>query len=241
MENESLSMIENDPEFNKKNGIVLFKENWHSGVIGIVASRIKEIYNKPTVIIGLENKIGKGSCRSIFQLDIVEALNYCHSTLDGYGGHPMAAGLTIQENNVDEFKKLFESYCGSNLKQSDLVPTINIDAEIQLSEVNGRMINFLKYLEPYGPKNSKPIFLSTNIKVEGMPKVLGKDQSTLKFKVKQDQSIYEAIGFRMIDEYEKLIVGRPIDIVYNISENHWNGKTSLQLEIKAIRYSNVKD
>ena len=74
-----------------------------------------------------------------------------------------------------------------------------------------------------------------------MPKVLGKDQSTLKFKVKQDQSIYEAIGFRMIDEYEKLIVGRPIDIVYNISENHWNGKTSLQLEIKAIRYSNVKD
>ena len=241
MENESLSMIENDPEFNKKSGIVLYKENWHSGVIGIVASRIKEIYNKPTVIIGLENKIGKGSCRSISQLDIVEALNYCSSTLDGYGGHPMAAGLTIKGNNVDEFKKLFESYCGSNLKESDLVPTINIDAEIQLSEVNGRMINFLKYLEPYGPKNSKPIFLSTNIKVQGMPKVLGKDQSTLKFKVKQDQSIYEAIGFRMIDEYEKLIVGGPIDIVYNISENHWNGKTSLQLEIKAIRYSNVKD
>jgi len=241
MENESLSMIENDPEFNKKSGIVLYKENWHSGVIGIVASRIKEIYNKPTVIIGLENKIGKGSCRSISQLDIVEALNYCSSTLDGYGGHPMAAGLTIKGNNVDEFKKLFESYCGSNLKDSDLVPTINIDAEIQLSEVNGRMINFLKYLEPYGPKNSKPIFLSTNIKVQGMPKVLGKDQSTLKFKVKQDQSIYEAIGFRMIDEYEKLIVDRPIDIVYNISENHWNGKTSLQLEIKAIRYSNVKD
>jgi single-stranded-DNA-specific exonuclease len=241
MENESLSMIENDPEFNKKSGIVLYKENWHSGVIGIVASRIKEIYNKPTVIIGLENKIGKGSCRSISQLDIVEALNYCSSTLDGYGGHPMAAGLTIKGNNVDEFKKLFESYCGSNLKESDLVPTINIDAEIQLSEVNGRMINFLKYLEPYGPKNSKPIFLSTNIKVQGMPKVLGKDQSTLKFKVKQDQSIYEAIGFRMIDEYEKLIVGGPIDIAYNISENHWNGKTSLQLEIKAIRYSNVKD
>ena len=241
MENESLSMIENDPEFNKTSGIVLYKENWHSGVIGIVASRIKEIYNKPTVIIGLKNKIGKGSCRSISQLDIVEALNYCNSTLDGYGGHPMAAGFTIKENNLDKFKKLFEFYCGSNLKKSDLVPRINIDAEIQLSEVNGRMINFLKYLEPYGPKNSKPIFLSTNIKVQGIPKVLGKDQSTLKFKVKQDKSIYEAIGFRMIDEYEKLIVGGPIDIVYNISENHWNGKTSLQLEIKAIRYSNVKD
>jgi single-stranded-DNA-specific exonuclease len=241
MENESLAMIENDPEFNKKNGIVLFKENWHSGVIGIVASRIKEVYNKPTVIIGVENKIGKGSCRSISKLDIVEALNFCNSTLDGYGGHPMAAGLTIKEPSLKDFKKLFESYCSSNLKKSDLIPTINIDAEIQLSEVNGRMINFLKYLEPYGPKNSKPIFLSTNIKVEGIPNVLGKDQSTLKFKVKQDRSIHEAIGFRMIDDYEKLIVGKPIDILYNISENHWNGKTSLQLEIKAIRYSNVKD
>ena len=241
MENESLAMIENDPESNEKNGIVLFKENWHSGVIGIVASRIKEVYNKPTVIIGVENKIGKGSCRSISKLDIVEALNFCNSTLGGYGGHPMAAGLTIKESSLKEFKKLFESYCSSNLKKSDLIPRINIDAEIRLSEVNGRMINFLKYLEPYGPKNSKPIFLSTNIKVEGIPNVLGKDQSTLKFKVRQDRSIYEAIGFRMIDDYEKLIVGRAIDILYNISENHWNGKTSLQLEIKAIRYSNVKD
>jgi len=241
MENESLAMIENDPESNEKNGIVLFKENWHSGVIGIVASRIKEVYNKPTVIIGVENKIGKGSCRSISKLDIVEALNFCNSTLGGYGGHPMAAGLTIKESSLKEFKKLFESYCSSNLKKSDLIPRINIDAEIRLSEVNGRMINFLKYLEPYGPKNSKPIFLSTDIKVEGIPNVLGKDQSTLKFKVRQDRSIYEAIGFRMIDDYEKLIVGRAIDILYNISENHWNGKTSLQLEIKAIRYSNVKD
>jgi len=241
MENESLAMIENDPESNEKNGIVLFKENWHSGVIGIVASRIKEVYNKPTVIIGVENKIGKGSCRSISKLDIVEALNFCNSTLGGYGGHPMAAGLTIKESSLKEFKKLFESYCSSNLKKSDLIPRINIDAEIRLSEVNGRMIKFLKYLEPYGPKNSKPIFLSTDIKVEGIPNVLGKDQSTLKFKVRQDRSIYEAIGFRMIDDYEKLIVGRAIDILYNISENHWNGKTSLQLEIKAIRYSNVKD
>jgi len=103
------------------------------------------------------------------------------------------------------------------------------------------MVNFLKHLEPYGPKNSKPKFISKEIRVEGIPKVLGKDQSTIKFKVKQEKSIYEAIGFRMIDDYEKLITGKSIDIVYNVSENHWNGKTSLQLEIKAIRYSHGKD
>ena len=101
------------------------------------------------------------------------------------------------------------------------------------------MINFLKCLEPFGPKNGKPSFLSKNIFVDGIPKVLGKDQSTIKFEAKQKDSLFEFIGFRMIDEYEKLIKGNPLDIVYNISENHWNGKISLQLEIKEIRYSNV--
>ena len=101
------------------------------------------------------------------------------------------------------------------------------------------MINFLKYLEPFGPKNAKPKFLSRNVYVDGIPKLLGKDQSTIKFNIKQKGSLFEAIGFQMINEYEKLIKNVPIDVVYHISENHWNGKISLQLEIKEIRYSNV--
>ena len=168
---------------------------------------------------------------------MVQALDYCSSMLDGYGGHPMAAGLTIDENNLDKFSILFDEYCKLNLTQDDFIPTIKIDSEIILSHINGRMINFLKYLEPYGPKNPKPKFISRELKVDGIPKVIGKDQTTVKFKVKQNKSIYDAIGFRMIDDYEKLISGKPIDIVYNISENYWNGKTSLQLDIKAIRYS----
>ena len=237
MENESLSMVDNNSDYDDKYGIVLYKENWHAGVIGIVASRIKEIYNKPTIIIGVDDSIGKGSCRSIPQLDMVQALDYCSSMLDGYGGHPMAAGLTIDEKNLEKFSILFDEYCKLNLTQDDFIPTIKIDSEIMLSDINGRMINFLKYLDPYGPKNPKPKFISTELKVNGIPKVIGKDQTTVKFKVKQNKSIYDAIGFRMIDDYEKLISGKPIDIVYNISENHWNGKTSLQLDIKAIRYS----
>ena len=238
MQDESISMVENDFMDHSNRGIVLFKEDWHPGVIGIVASRIKEIYNKPTVIIGVEDNIGKGSCRSISGFDIVDALDYCEDLLDGHGGHPMAAGLTIREKNLLKFKEKFESYCELNIKKEDLIPMIYIDAEIRIREINSRLINFLKYLEPYGPKNSKPKFLSKNIMVEGNPNVIGKDQSTIKFKIKQEQNILEAIAFGMIDEYEKLITGKPIDIIYNISENYWNGKTSLQLEIKDIRYSN---
>lgn len=238
MQDESISMVENDFMDNSNRGIVLFKKDWHPGVIGIVASRIKEMYNKPTIIIGVEDNIGKGSCRSISGFDIVDALDYCEDLLDGHGGHPMAAGLTIREKNLLKFKEKFESYCELNIKKEDLIPTIYIDAEIRIREINSRLINFLKYLEPYGPKNSKPKFLSKNIIVEGNPNVIGKDQSTIKFKIKQEQNILEAIAFGMIDEYEKLITGKPIDIIYNISENYWNGKTSLQLEIKDIRYSN---
>ena len=114
MENESLSMVENNSDFEDKYGIVLYKENWHAGVIGIVASRIKETYNKPTIIIGVDDSIGKGSCRSIPQLDMVQALDYCSSMLDGYGGHPMAAGLTIDEKNLEKFSILFDEYCKLN-------------------------------------------------------------------------------------------------------------------------------
>ena len=239
MEQEAVLMVDQKLDINNRRSIVLYKEGWNSGIIGIVASRIKEIYNRPTIIISVENGLGKGSCRSIVNFDIVDALKSCKNLLDGFGGHPMAAGLTMDENNLDNFVNSFEEACLNELNPEDLVPKIFIDCEIDFSDINSRLINFLKCLEPFGPKNGKPSFLSKNIFVDGIPKVLGKDQSTIKFKAKQKDSLFEFIGFRMIDEYEKLIKGNPLDIVYNISENHWNGKISLQLEIKEIRYSNV--
>ena len=239
MEQESILMVEKELNINNKSSIVLYKEGWNSGIIGIVASRIKEIYNRPTIIISVDKEVGKGSCRSIANFDIVEALKLSENLLDGFGGHPMAAGLTINKNNLDDFIKSFEKACFEELSSDDLIPKLLIDCEIKLSDINSRMINFLKCLEPFGPKNTKPKFLSKNIYVDGIPKLLGKDQSTIKFNIKQREGLFEAIGFRMIDEYEKLIKGVPIDIVYSISENHWNGKISLQLEIKEIRYSDV--
>ncbi|MAQ44115.1 MAG: single-stranded-DNA-specific exonuclease RecJ [Candidatus Marinimicrobia bacterium] len=239
MEQESISMVDKQLEVQDKQSIVLYKEGWNTGIIGIVASRIKEIYNRPTVIIGVEKGVGKGSCRSIKNFDIVEALKLCDNFLEGFGGHPMAAGLTINEEKLDNFIDNFENICTEKLDLNALTPKIFIDCEIKLNEINSRMINFLKYLEPFGPQNAKPKFLSRNVHVDGIPKLLGKDQSTIKFNIKQKGSLFEAIGFKMINEYEKLIKNVPIDVVYHISENHFNGKISLQLEIKEIRYSNV--
>ena len=239
MEQESISMVDKQLEVQDKQSIVLYKEGWNTGIIGIVASRIKEIYNRPTVIIGVEKGVGKGSCRSIKNFDIVDALKLCDNFLEGFGGHPMAAGLTINEEKLDDFIDNFENICTEKLDLNALTPKIFIDCEIKLNEINSRMINFLKYLEPFGPQNAKPKFLSRNVYVDGIPKLLGKDQSTIKFNIKQKGSLFEAIGFKMINEYEKLIKNVPIDVVYHISENHFNGKISLQLEIKEIRYSNV--
>ena len=185
MENESIQMIENNENLKKQKSIVLYKNDWHPGVIGIVASRLKELYNKPTIIIGVESKLGKGSCRSIPKFDMVDALSSCSDLLDGYGGHPMAAGLTIKESNLDEFIERFNLNCLSWIDDKDLVPIINIDLEISMGDINTRLINFLKHMEPYGPKNPKPLFLSRGLQVDGNPRLLGKDQSTIKFKLGQ--------------------------------------------------------
>ena len=238
MENESISMVENKINIKNQKSIILYKEGWHAGIIGIIASRIKEIYHKPTIIIAFKNKEGKGSCRSIPSFDIVDGLVYCKNDLDGFGGHPMAAGLTINKSNIASFIDSFEEFCSANISDMDLIPMLYIDIEINISDINNRLINFLKHLEPYGPKNPNPKFISKNLAIEGIPKVIGKDRTTIKFNVRQKKVIIEAIAFRMIDEYEKLISGRSLDIVYNISKNNWNGKTSLQLEIKGIKYSN---
>ena len=161
------------------------------GIIGIVASRLKELYNKPTIIIGLKNGIGKGSCRSISGFDIVEALNDCKELLIGHGGHPMAAGLSINKKNYLKFKKEIIKYANNNIPIEKLTPIIHFDMELKLEEVNHRMIKFLNALEPYGPGNSRPIFVSRNLYVDGIPKLLGKDQNTLKLFVKQDKTPFE--------------------------------------------------
>ena len=234
---DAINMVESTCDLAKENAIVLGHKSWHPGVIGIVASRIKETYARPAIIMSLDNSEGKGSCRSISGFDMVDALDECSDLLSGYGGHPIAAGLSINSTNYTTFREKFINLANKKISSEQLVPSIYIDCELNLNELNTRMINFLNAMEPYGPGNLRPVFVSKNLSIDGIPKLLGKDQNTLKFNVKQNQTHFESIGFNMAEHYEKLIQNAPIDIAYVIGENVWNGKKTIQLELKDIKLS----
>ena len=236
-ENDAKIIINDSINFDKDKIIILYKDDWHFGVIGIVASRVKELYNRPTIILTKEDGVYKGSCRSIGSYDIVNALHECSDILDNYGGHPMAAGLSIKEKNLKSFCIRMNEYASKKL-DGDLQPIINIDYELKLSEINNRFIKFLDYLEPFGPGNSKPVFSTTNIDQLSDVQLVGKDRDTLKFTVHNGVTSFNVVGFRMIENYEKLLSDKPIDIAYHIDKNYWNNKFSTQLILKDLVYSN---
>ena len=235
-ENEAVQMINSNIDIEQTKVIVLYSKDWHFGIVGIVASRIKELYNRPTIIMSEENGIFKGSCRSIADYDIVEALNQCSDLLDNFGGHPMAAGLSIKEENITAFNTAINEHAIKTITKS-LTPSILIDYELNLSEINNRFLNFLNYLEPFGPGNPKPVFVTKKLEGINDVRLLGKDRETLKFKVYNNDLELDVIGFRMLEHYEKLLSEKKIDIVYTIDKNHWNGQVSTQLVLKDIIYS----
>ncbi|MDP6852982.1 MAG: single-stranded-DNA-specific exonuclease RecJ [Candidatus Marinimicrobia bacterium] len=235
---EALYQVKTNCNLDKEKAIILGSEDWHPGVVGIVASRIKETFARPAIIISFEEDEGKGSCRSIYGFDMVDALRECASSLTGFGGHPIAAGLSLQKEKFDAFKATFLKVAENQISTEELTPTIMVDSELNLEDLDHRMLKFLNSMEPYGPGNMRPIFTTKNIRVEGIPQLLGRDQNTLKFSVKQKKTPFESIGFNMAEHYEKLILNSPIDIAYVIGENEWNGKRTVQLELKDIKLSN---
>ncbi|MBC8255718.1 MAG: single-stranded-DNA-specific exonuclease RecJ [Candidatus Marinimicrobia bacterium] len=235
--NDALYMVKTECDLENENAIVLGHKNWHAGVIGIVASRIKETYARPAIIMSLDEGEGKGSCRSIHGFDMVDALGDCKEFLTGFGGHPIAAGLSMNSSDFNSFKDKFIQVANEKISTDDLIPTIYVDSELNLEELNSRMIKFLNAMEPYGPGNMRPVFVTNNLSIDGIPKLLGKDQNTLKFSVKQNKTPFESIGFNMAEHYEKLIQNVPIDIAYVVGENYWNGQRTIQLELKDIKLS----
>ncbi|MBS82795.1 MAG: single-stranded-DNA-specific exonuclease RecJ [Gammaproteobacteria bacterium] len=236
-EHEAQCMIDSNININNKKVIVLYSENWHFGVVGIVASRIKELYNRPTIILTKDKDVYKGSCRSIAGYDILDALNHCSSLLDNYGGHPMAAGLSIQEKNIADFDIKINQYTNNKIPDN-LNPVIHIDYELKFSEINNRFLKFLNYLEPFGPGNTKPVFATNKIKNMDDVRLIGANQDTLKFKIKHSNYELDVIGFKMVEHYDKLLSGKDISIAYTIDKNYWGGRQSTQLVLKDIIYSN---
>ena len=235
--NDALYMVNTNCDLENENAIVLGHKNWHAGVIGIVASRIKETFARPAIIMSLDDREGKGSCRSIWGFDMVDALRECKEFLTGFGGHPIAAGLSMNSDDFNLFKKKFIQVANDKISTDDLIPTIYVDSILNLEDLNSRMIKFLNAMEPYGPGNMRPVFVTNNLAVDGIPKLLGRDQNTLKFSVKQNKTPFESIGFNMAEHYEKLIQNAPIDIAYVVGENYWNGQRTIQLELKDIKLS----
>lgn len=220
-----------DPEEDK--AFVLYKRDWHPGVIGIVASRIVERFYRPTIMITVVDGVGKGSARSVSNFNIYQAIKECSHLLTGFGGHKYAAGLTIDEQKIPEFVECFKEAAGKQLNPEDLIPCIRIDGEIELQEFTPRFIRLLKLLGPFGPMNLRPVFMSRNLKILGNPNIVG--QNHLKLKVEQNGAVYDAIGFNMAEHLEKIGKNGLVDCVYVVEENRWNGRSSLQLRLKDIR------
>lgn len=226
---EALEMLKKE---NNKSCIILGNENWHHGVIGIVASKITDMYFKPSILLCFEGNEGKGSGRSIPGFDLHKALMECSKDIKKFGGHSMAIGITIEKDKFESFKNDFEKYAEqTNIKE--IVPIVNIDAEISLKDLSIDIVKQLELLEPFGEANKMPQFLFKNMKIIAIRAI--SEGKHLKLKLKQDNYIIDAIGFNMGELSNLYQIEDRIDVVGNIGVNTFNGMENLQINIKDIR------
>ncbi|MDY0089626.1 MAG: single-stranded-DNA-specific exonuclease RecJ [Flavobacteriaceae bacterium] len=232
---EALEQItENNEE--KNFTTVIYNENWHKGVIGIVASRLTETYYRPTIVFTKSGDKLAASARSVRDFDIYNALEACAEHLEQFGGHMYAAGMTLKEENYQNFKNTFEEVVAKTIHPDLLIPEISIDAEINLNDIDDKLIRILNQFEPFGPENMTPVFLTKNIKDTGYGKAIGQNEEHLKLFVKQNNSDgFGVIGFGLANKLELTKNKNPFEIVYCIDENEFNGNVNVQLRLKDLR------
>jgi len=231
---EALAIIDGDEALKRQKTTVVFQPDWHKGVIGIVATRLTEKYYRPTVVLTQTNGHVSGSARSVVGFDLYEALSACSDLLDQFGGHKYAAGLTMKPENVESFRRRFEHVVAASILPDMLQREMQIDAVLELSEINAKFFRILRQFEPFGPQNEAPLFMSKGVQVYGMAMVVG--GSHLKMTVMQEgTSSFDCIGFGLADYVDAINAGREFDLCYTIEENVWRDKRSLQLNVKDIR------
>ena len=232
--NEALiQIIDNEEE--KQFTSVVFKENWHKGVIGIVASRLIETYYRPTLVFTKSGDKLAASARSVKGFDIYNALDKCEEFIEQFGGHKYAAGLTLLPENYENFKNKFENIVETTISRDLLTPEIMIDAEIDLSEITPKFYRIIEQMGPFGPQNSKPTFKTSSVRDNGYGKQVGADKTHLKLNLISgtDKKTYNAIGFNLGNKIST--IQNDFDIVYALDENEWNGVKSIQLLIKDLQ------
>ena len=232
---EALQQIEKNNEKERFTSVV-FQENWHKGVIGIVASRLIETYYRPTLVFTKSGDKYAASARSVKGFDVYNALEACTEHLEQFGGHMYAAGMTLAAEKYEIFKDAFEKEVERTIHPDMLTPEIAVDAEINFSDITPKLIRILKQFEPFGPQNMTPIFLTKNIKDPGYGKPMGQEDEHLKLFVKQNNSEgLAAIGFNLGNKIELTTHQKPFQAVYCIDKNEWKDKVSLQLRLRDIK------
>ena len=221
-----------------KKALVIYNKNWHRGIIGIVASRLTELYYKPSVVLTLSNGLATGSSRSVQGFDVYRAVESARDLLENFGGHTYAVGLSLKEENIPEFSRRFEEYVAKNILPSQRQPLLEIDAVITFSEITSTFFAMLNRFNPFGPGNQKPVFCTRNVKDFGTSKLVGRRSEHIKLELVDDTSgkVYNGIAFNMARHFEHIHAGLPFDICYTIEDNkHYPGGGVLQLQIKEIR------
>lgn len=238
---EALAVIEGDEKLKKAKTSVVFHEDWHKGVIGIVASRLIESYYRPTIVLTSSNGLVTGSARSVKGFDVHEAICQCSELLTKYGGHKYAAGLTMPIENVALFQEKFEQVVAASITDEQLVPQLEIDLELKLAEITPKFYRLMKQFAPFGPRNMTPVFMSREVMNAGYSKKVGAEGDHLKLHVFQKGNTnitFNGIAFNYGEHFDRIATGEPFNIAYCIEENEWNGNISLQLRVRDIQFPN---
>ncbi len=236
---EANAIIENHKEeIGSKKPIVLYNHDWHMGIIGIVASRLAELYFRPSVVLTYGGDgIATGSSRSVRGFDIYEAIKAQRDLLETFGGHTNAVGLSIKVENIPEFRRRLEAYVESHIEEEQVTPSIDIDCQITLGEISGEFMRQMKYFNPFGPENNKPVFVARNCRDVGSSKLVGKKMEHIKLDVNDGTAArtMSGIAFNMPEHFERIKAGEPFDMVFTIEENKHRNVSYVQLMVKGIK------
>ncbi len=237
---EANAILANDKDIaTSKKPIVIYNKDWHKGIIGIVASRLTELYYKPAIVLTLSNGLATGSSRSVRGFDIYKAIESTRDLLENFGGHTYAVGLSLKEENIPEFTRRFEQYVIDNITPEQLTQMISVDCEISFDKINADLLYYLRLLNPFGPGNQKPIFVTKNVFDYGTSKLVGKNLEHIKLELIDSSSnrVFNGIAFNQASHFEYIKSNKPFEICYTIEENRHKGNTSVQLFVKDIRTS----
>jgi single-stranded-DNA-specific exonuclease len=232
---EALEIINADANLVNRKSSVVYKETWHKGVVGIVASRLIEHYYRPTVVLTRSGDLAAGSARSVAGFNLYEAIYACREHLVAYGGHFAAAGLSLLPENVEAFSNKFNEVVSATIDERLLIPEIIIDSEISFSEIKNSFYDIIKQMEPFGPENMRPVFIAKGVSDTGYSKIL--KELHVRFVINQEGVTLSGIGFNLSDKFYLLSMKKPLDIVFTIDENEWNGNTTIQLKVIDLRLS----